>query len=69
MANYLKRTKAIAILTLRELGWSQKRTAGELGIRPDTAGRYKRFTDSTAKMARADLAEAGIPYVYDGFFV
>jgi integrase len=31
-------------------------------------GRYKRLTDKTANMLRADLAEADIPYVDDGFF-
>jgi hypothetical protein len=31
-------------------------------------GRYKRLTDKTAKMLRADLEEAGISYVDDGFF-
>lgn len=31
-------------------------------------GRYKQLTDKTAKMLRADLADAGIPYVDGGFF-
>jgi integrase len=31
-------------------------------------GRYKRLTDKTAKMLRADLEDAGIPYVDDGLF-
>jgi len=31
-------------------------------------GRYKRLTDKTAKMLRADLEDAGISYVDDGFF-
>ncbi len=31
-------------------------------------GRYKRLTDKTAKMLGADLAQAGILYVCDGFF-
>jgi integrase len=31
-------------------------------------GRYEQLTDKTAKMLRADLSDAGIPYVDDRFF-
>ena len=40
MANYLKMAKINAILTLKEHGWSQRRIARELGIHPDTVGKY-----------------------------
>jgi integrase len=42
--------------------------AGKLPNVKAFGGRYKRLTDKTAKMLREDLAEAGIPYVDDGFF-
>ena len=44
MANYLKMAKASAILTLKEHGWSQRRIARELGIHPDTVGKYVHLT-------------------------
>ncbi len=42
--------------------------AGKLPNVKAFGGTYKQLTDKTAKMLRADLAEAGIPYVDDGFF-
>jgi len=53
MANYLKMTKVSAILTLKEHGWSQKRIARELGIHPDTVGRYIHLSSKDSKPAKA----------------
>ncbi|MFC1634985.1 IS21 family transposase [Planctomycetota bacterium] len=53
MANYLKMTQVSAILTLREHGWSQRRIARELGIHPDTVGRYIRLSGKNPKPAKA----------------
>ncbi|MFC1781841.1 IS21 family transposase [Planctomycetota bacterium] len=51
MANYLKMAKISAILTLKEHGWSQRRIARELGIHPDTVGRYIRLSGKDPKPA------------------
>ena len=51
MANYLKMAKISAILILKEQGWSQRRIARELGIHPDTVGRYIRFYGKEPKPA------------------
>jgi hypothetical protein len=42
--------------------------AGRLPHVKAYGGRYKRLTDKTAKMLRADLENAGIHYVDDGLF-
>jgi transposase len=55
MANYLKMTKASAILTLRERGWSQRRIARELGIHHDTVSRYIRLAGTHPKPAKAPI--------------
>jgi hypothetical protein len=59
MANYLKMTKVSAILTLREHGWSQRRIARELGIHPDTVGRYIRLSSKDPKPAKAPTGSEG----------
>jgi transposase len=59
MANYLKMTKVSAILTLREHGWSQRRIARELGIHPDTVGRYIRLSSQDPKPAKAPTGSEG----------
>jgi IS30 family transposase len=59
MANYLKMTKVSAILTLREHGWSQRRIARELGIHPDTVGKYIRLSGQDAKPAKAPTGSEG----------
>jgi len=46
-------TKVSAILTLREHGWSQRRIARELGLHPDTVGRYIRLSVEDPKPAKA----------------
>jgi len=51
MANYLKMAKINAILTLKEHGWSQRRIARELGIHPDTVGKYVRLRQAGPKPA------------------
>jgi transposase len=51
MANYLKMAKVSAILTLKEHGWSQRRIARELGIHPDTVGRYVHLSGGDSKPA------------------
>jgi len=51
MANYLKMAKVSAILTLKEHGWSQRRIARELGIHPDTVGRYVHLSGRDSKPA------------------
>ena len=72
MGNYLKMAKISAILILKEKGWSQRRIAGELGIHPDTVGRYIRFYGKDPKPAtkapigsedsKQDKAPAGSDY-------
>ena len=59
MANYLKMAKVSAILTLRERGWSQRRIARELGIHPDTVGRYIRLSGRDPKPAQAPPGSEG----------
>jgi len=59
MANYLKMTKVSAILTLREHGWSQRRIARELGIHPDTVGRYIRLSGKDLKPVKAPTGSEG----------
>ena len=59
MANYLKMTKVSAILTLREHGWSQRRIARELGIHPDTVGKYIRLCGKDAKPVKAPTGSEG----------
>jgi transposase len=51
MANYLKMAKISVILILKEQGWSQRRIARELGVHPDTVGRYIRFYGKDSKPA------------------
>jgi len=51
MANYLKMAKINSILTLKEHGWSQRRIARELGIAPDTVGKYVHLRRSGPKPA------------------
>lgn len=53
MANYLKMTEASAILRLKEHGWSQRRIARELGIHPDTVGRYVHLSGRDSKPVKA----------------
>ena len=53
MANYLKMAKVSAILTLKEHGWSQRRIARELGIHPDTVGRYVNLSGVDSKPVKA----------------
>ena len=43
--------KVSAILTLKEHGWSQRRIARELGIHPDTVGRYVHLSGGDSKPA------------------
>ena len=59
MANYLKMAKTNAILTLRERGWSRRRIARELGIHPDTVGRYIRLSGRDPKPAKAPPGSDG----------
>jgi len=59
MANYLKMAKASAILTLKEHGWSQRRIAKELGIHPDTVGRYIHLSSKDSKPAKAPTGSEG----------
>ena len=59
MANYLKMAKASAILTLKEHGWSQRRIARELGIHPDTVGRYIHLSSKDSKPAKAPTGSEG----------
>jgi len=59
MANYLKMAKTSAILTLRERGWSRRRIARELGIHPDTVGRYIRLSGRDPKPAKAPPGSDG----------
>jgi len=59
MANYLKMAKTSAILTLRERGWSRRRIARELGIHPDTVGRYIRLSGRDPKPAKAPPVSDG----------
>ena len=59
MANYLKMAKTNAILTLRERGWSRRRIARELGIHPDTVGRYIRLSGRDPKPAKAPPVSDG----------
>jgi len=40
MANELKMATVDAILTLRQLGWSRRRIARELGVNRETVARY-----------------------------
>jgi transposase len=53
MANYLKMTEASAILRLKEHGWSQRRIARELGIHPDTVGRYVHLSGRDSKPVKS----------------
>jgi transposase len=53
MANYLKMAKVSAILTLKELGWSQRRIARELGVHPDTVSRYIHLSGQDSKQVKA----------------
>jgi len=59
MANYLKMANVSAILTLKEHGWSQRRIARELGIHPDTVGRYIRLSGKDPKPATAPTGSEG----------
>jgi len=59
MANYLKMANVSAILTLKEHGWSQRRIARELGIHPDTVGRYIRLSGKDPKPAKAPTGSEG----------
>jgi len=59
MANYLKMTETSAILTLKEHGWSQRRIARELGIHPDTVGRYVHLSGRDSKPAKAPAGPEG----------
>lgn len=58
MANYLKMTRVSAILTLKQHGWSQRRIARELGIHPDTVGKYVRLCREGAKQVEAPIGSA-----------
>lgn len=58
MANYLKMTKVSAILTLKQQGWSQRRIARELGIHPDTVGKYVRLSRQGPKQDEAPIGSA-----------
>jgi len=59
MANYLKMANVSAILTLKEHGWSQRRIARELGIHPDTVGRYIRLSGKDPEPATAPTGSEG----------
>jgi len=59
MANYLKMANVSAILTLKEHGWSQRRIARELGIHPDTVGRYIRLSGKDPEPAKAPTGSEG----------
>ncbi len=51
MANQLKMAVVHAIVTLKQLGWSQRRIAEELGINRETVARYTRSSPADSKPA------------------
>ncbi len=51
MSNRLKMAVVNAVLTLNELGWSQRRIARELGIDRETVARYVHSPPTEAKPA------------------
>jgi transposase len=59
MANQLKMATVNSILTLQQLGWSQRRIAEELGIDRETVARYVHSPPTEAKPATNPIPGSG----------
>jgi transposase len=57
MANQLKMAVVQAILTLKRLGWSQRRIPQELGIDRETVARYVHSPSADSKPATNPISE------------
>ena len=60
MANQLKMATVNSILTLKQLGWSQRRIAEELGIDRETVARYVHSPPTEAKPATNPIPGSGV---------
>ncbi|MCC7292343.1 MAG: IS21 family transposase [Phycisphaerales bacterium] len=65
MANRLKMATVHSILSLKGLGWSDRRIARELGVNRETVGRYVRWAEAQAAAGDGDPPGVDSPFASD----